>query len=129
MWLNDLTENERQSVFVVMRSIRANIDRLYNEGRNLSPTGGHIPMGAAFFDPFLRADSLSVFLRAINAGDNPFDATEKAEISAREMIATHNAKRRDHDHDAACRPEQQAEGGWQRGSDELEFERGVGQHL
>lgn len=92
-WLNSLSNDHRELVFAEMRRIRERISSFEREAKRLQPPYGTIGVGAADFDPRVRADSLSTLLREIGRGKTPDEAMELAKQDARVAVSKHNAKR------------------------------------
>jgi hypothetical protein len=76
-----------------MRSIRAKSERFISESRSLTPRGGSVAIGGAYFDPFVKGESLAAFLRGLHAGSTAQQAAEIAKAFARESVKIFNTDR------------------------------------
>ena len=76
-----------------MRKINEEADAGYAKAQKMMGNG--IPVGAAFFDEFVRADAKANILRKLREGSCPEDAGVYAKKLARESIETHNSRRKD----------------------------------
>jgi hypothetical protein len=96
-WLESLTEETRQRVFAVMRKVRDESTRYCEKGYTMNRgTGITIPVGAAGFDEIVRGEVLASYLRALGKGQCPTEAIEYAKREAREMVKSHNGRRKDY---------------------------------
>ncbi len=91
-WLKSLSDDQRERVFVVMRSLEDTVESAHNKMLKLRPPQGTIGVGSADFDPALKFESLSAFLRALNKGTQPDTALAEAKQLAREMIKNWNER-------------------------------------
>lgn len=92
-WLDSLTPEQKESVFAVMRDIRAEADRANDQHRALLPPHGQIAVGGAHMDPFFRAEALNGFLSALSRGASPVSAVEIGNTDANYAIEKFNKSR------------------------------------
>lgn len=91
MWLNELTGNEKESVFAAMRSIRSRSDRSLEQARRLLPPGYRLPRGGEHFDLWLKGETLAELLRLLNKGNTPEQAAIDAKSYASAIVTKWNA--------------------------------------
>ena len=92
-YFETLTETDRENLFAFMRQLDKEIERLEASHRQLSPSYGQVAVGAAHFDPWLRADTTREYLNALRKGSDPDDALAQALLYGRFCVAKHNKKR------------------------------------
>src|SRR5262249_28183551 len=88
-----LDDETRERVFVVMRKIRSESDAALAKARELAPPYGTIAAGAAYFDEWLRGETLAYFLGQLGKCDTLISAHEVAQRFAAHAVTIHNAKR------------------------------------
>lgn len=88
-----LHEDDREALFLFMRTIDAEVDRNLTEHRQLSPPYGQIAAGAAHFDPFLRAAVTQDYLGCLRSGKTPEEAEQYAIEHGQLCVKKHNEKR------------------------------------
>jgi len=92
-WLNSLTDLSRDNVFTEMRRFDNIMTLQYWKSSKLAPPFGSIGVGAADFDPLIRAESIRVFLSGIRGGQDPSNANVLTKSEVRLYILKHNNKR------------------------------------
>lgn len=95
-WLEGLTDETRERVFVVMRKIRHESTQYHQRGTWMSRRAGMtILVGSAHFDEIVRGEALSFYLRALSKGLCPTEALTCAKQEVRKVIESHNSQRKD----------------------------------
>jgi hypothetical protein len=92
-YFETLTDADRETLFGFMRTIDAEAQRQEAEHRRLSPGHGQVAVGAAAFDPWIKAYATQEYLRALRNGEEPDDARDSAQVEARYAVDRHNEKR------------------------------------
>jgi len=92
-YFDTLTETDRENLFSFMRQIDTEAQREEEKHRQLSPRHGAIAVGAAHFDPWIKAYAMQEYLRALRNGESPDDARDSALVEARYAVELHNRKR------------------------------------
>jgi len=92
-WLDSLDDLSRVVVFAEMRRLDNSMTSQYRKASQLAPTFGSVGVGAADFDPLIRAEAIRVFLSEIRRGGDPANAAILAKSEIRLFISKHNNKR------------------------------------
>lgn len=88
-----LSPQKREALFAWMRTQG---DRALSLGKEViarSAPAGTIPVGASFFDYFLKGEGLEQYLSGLRRGENPDGALERALQWSREAVEIHNSRR------------------------------------
>ena len=94
-YFKTLSETDRQRLFEYMRLLDSQADLLEAEHRRLCPKPGEVAVGAAFFDPWLKAEARRAYILHPRLGKTP-DAAEKEAIEwCRLCVRRHNEKSKD----------------------------------
>ena len=92
-WLMSLGEGPREKVFVVMRGLNDEVDKLEKKHRELSPRYGEIAAGGAHMDPFFKTEAIRGFLRSLRNGGTPEEAVAAGSTDADYAVEKWNKSR------------------------------------
>lgn len=92
-YFESLTDSDREALFTYMRRLDEKGQHYWRQARTLTAPAGTIPVGAAAFDPTIRALAGDAYLRGLRAGLSPDAAYTEALDESRASVKLHNAKR------------------------------------
>ena len=91
---DQLDEETREKLYVKMRLLSSEIDRLERHSRSMN-SGNGIAVGAAGFDAFMEVEVRREFLSCLRRGKGPETAYADTLLHIRQCVANHNSKRPD----------------------------------
>lgn len=92
-YFETLSPDGRRALYTFMKFIDGEVDYCLEEHRRLSPRQGEVAVGAAHFDPWLRAAVTQVYLSGLRVGKTPNDARDGAIKHGWLCVKKHNEKR------------------------------------
>lgn len=91
-WLGTLSENQRESVFSLMRDAGNKANALLEEHNRLRPRPGELAAGGAHIDPMVKAYAIEGMHRALNRGATIDEAMAAGKAEARLTVNNFNSK-------------------------------------
>ena len=92
-YLNSLSDADREELFAFMRTVDQEAEKFLEEHKKLCPPPLHIAVGAAHFDPWLKAAVTWEYFSRLRNGLTPAESREDAIKYGRECVRIHNQKR------------------------------------
>lgn len=92
-WYETLSTKSRGFLFTWMQEADNKAKHCLSKARKLEPPSGHIAIGAAAFDEFIKGEVIEEYLRSLRSGKTPERALESTLLHSRFCIRLHNSRR------------------------------------